>query len=213
MSEKPSLESSVNIFVDWAKARLDEMAANAGALQANLDKLDATTRTQAEQAINQLNQWIERGQKDINDVQSKGPASVAQAKADLEALWAKFQSNSANWAQLAQDQQATFQARAQAQVQAWQDLVNSYMQRLNDVHAQNKAQAEAQVEQFKTEAQKAQADLKAKVDELSKAGQTSWEAMSQALDESRTAFAKSLEMAAKNFCKRQYSKKPYSSLE
>ncbi|WP_141701303.1 hypothetical protein [Methyloceanibacter methanicus] len=61
MSDQSPLQSSVNVFVDWAKARLDEMAANAGALQANLDKLDSKTREQAEQAIAQLNQWIEQG--------------------------------------------------------------------------------------------------------------------------------------------------------
>jgi hypothetical protein len=199
MSEQPNLQSSVNVFVDWAKARLDEMAANAATLQANLNSLDATTRAQAEQAIAQINQWIEKGQKDIKTVQAQGDASIAQAKADMEALWAKFQSDSEKWAALAKDQQATFHARAQAQAQAWQNAVNDYVQRLNGVHAQNKAQAEAQVEQFKAQAQKAQADLNAKVEELSKAGQTSWSAMNQALDESRNAFAKSLETAAKSF--------------
>jgi len=199
MSEQSPLQNSVNVFVDWAKARLDEMAANAGTLQANLDKLDANTRTQAEQAIAQLNQWIEQGQSDIKNVQAQGEASVSQAKSDMETLWAKFQSDSGNWVELAQDQHATFQARAAAQAQAWQDTIGGYMQRLNDVQSQNKAQAEVQVEQLKAEAQKAQADLSAKAEELSKAGQSSWAAMSEALDQSRDAFAKSIEVAAKNF--------------
>lgn len=99
----------------------------------------------------------------------------------------------------AQAEQATFQARAQAQVQAWQDAVNGYMDRLKGVHEQNKAQGEAAVEQFKSDAQRAQADLNAKVDELGKVGQASWAAMSQAFDESRNAFAKMLEAAAKSF--------------
>jgi len=77
--------------------------------------------------------------------------------------------------------------------------VNSYMQRAAELHARNKAQAEAQVEQLKAEAQKAQADLKTKVDDLSKAGQASWAAMSQALDDSRNAFSKAIEVTAKRF--------------
>ena len=199
MSEKSPLQSNVNVFVDWAKARLDEMAANAGALQKNLDELDAKSRAQAEQAIAQLNQWIEQGQSDIKTAQAQGEAQVAQAKADMEALWANFQNNAGDWAGLLKDNQAMFQARAQAQIQAWQDTVNAYMDRVNEVHDKNKAQAEAQVAQLQADAKKAQADLTAKVDELSKAGQSSWAAMSDALDQSRNAFAKSIETAAKNF--------------
>ncbi|HML92385.1 hypothetical protein [Methyloceanibacter sp.] len=199
MSEKSPLQDSVNVFVDWAKSRLDEMSANAATLQDNLDKLDATTRSQAEQAVTQLKQWIQQGQDDVKAAQDQGQAAVAQAKADMEALWSKFQNGSGNWAELVQDQQALFQARAQAQMQAWQDAANTYMKRLNDVQEQHRSQAEAQVAEFKAQAQKAQADLNSKMDELAKAGQTSWAAMSQALDQSRDAFTKSMEMAAKNF--------------
>lgn len=183
MSEQNPMQSHVDVFVEWAKACLDEMAANAKVLGSSLDKLDATVRAQAEQAIAQVNQWIAEGQNRIKDVQAKGDASVAEARSDIEAMWIRFQNESDKWVELAKDQQAAFQARAQAQMQAWQDVVDTYMRRLAEVHAQNKAQAEAQVEQFKADAQKAQADLKAKVDDFTKAGQTSWAAMSQALDE------------------------------
>jgi hypothetical protein len=199
MSEQGPIESSVGVFVERAKARLDEMAANAKVLESRLDSLDANVRTQAEQAIAHVRQWIAEGQAQIKDVQATGDASIAEAKARIEATWSKFQSESGRWAELAKDQQATFQARAQAQAQAWQNVVNSYMQRAAELHARNKAQAEAQVEQLKAEAQKAQADLKTKVDDLSKAGQASWAAMSQALDDSRNAFSKAIEVTAKRF--------------
>jgi hypothetical protein len=52
---------------------------------------------------------------------------------------------------------------------------------------------------LKTEAQKAQADLKNKVDDLSKAGQASWAAMNPALDDLRNAFSKAIEVTAKRF--------------
>ena len=197
MSEQGPIESSVGVFVERAKARLDEMAANAKVLESRLDSLDANVRAQAEQAIAHVRQWIAEGQAQIKDVQATGDASIAEAKARIEATWSKFQSESGRWAELAKDQQATFQARAQAQ--AWQNVVNSYMQRAAELHARTKAQAEAHVEQFKAEAQKAQADLKTKVDDLSKAGQTSWAVMSQALDDSRNAVSKSIEVTAKSF--------------
>ena len=199
MSEQTPIQSSVDVFVEWAKARLDEMAANGKVLESSLDKLDASVRAQAEQAIAQVNQWVAEGQAKIKEVQAKGEVSIADAQAFIDATWARFQIESDKWVEMAKDQQATFEARAQAQAQAWQNVVNTYMQRAAEVHAQNKAQAEAQVEQLKADAQKAQADLNAKVDDLSKAGQASWDAMSQALDESRNAFVKAIEITAKRF--------------
>ncbi len=199
MSEQTLKQSSVGVFVEWAKARLDEMAADAKVLESSLDKLDASVRVQAEQAITQVNQWVAEGQAKIKDVQAKGEVGITEAQTYIEATWAKFQTESDKWVEVAKDQQATFEARAQAQAQAWQNVVNTYVQRAAEVHAQNKVQAEAQVEQLKADAQKAQSELNAKVDDLSKAGQASWGAMSQALDESRNAFAKAIEITAKKF--------------
>ena len=199
MSEVGPIQSSVGVFVEWAKARLDEMAASAKVLESRLDSLDVNVRAQAEQAIAHVKQWIAEGQAQIKNVQAKGAASIAEAKAQIEATWSKFQSESGKWAELAKDQQATFQARAQAQAQAWQNVVNSYMQRAAELHARNKAQAEAHVEQLKAEAQKTQADLQAKADHLTKAGQASWAALSGALDESRNAFSRAIEVTAKMF--------------
>lgn len=199
MSEQRPGQSNVDVFVDWAKACLDEMAASANVLESRLDSLDVGVRAQAEQAIAHLKQWIAEGQAEIKEVQAKGAASLAEAKAQMDAMWSKFQSESSQWAEMTKEQQATFQARAQAQAGAWQNAVNGYVQRAAEFHAQNQKQAEAHVQQLTAEAQKAQADLKAKADGLTKAGQASWTAMSQALDESRKAFSKAIESAAKNF--------------
>jgi hypothetical protein len=199
MSEQSPKLSSVDIFVEWAKGRLDEMAANAKVLQSRLGDLDVSLRAQAEQAVAQINRWVGEGETKIKEVQARGEAAIADAQAYIEATWPKFQAEANKWVEEAKNQQATFEARAQAQAQAWQNLVNDYVQRAAEVHAQNKVQAEVQVEQLKADAQKAQAGLNAKVDDLSKAGQASWGAMSQALDESRNAFAKAIEITAKKF--------------
>ena len=199
MSEQSPKLSSVDIFVEWAKGRLDEMAANAKVLQSRLGDLDVSLRAQAEQAVAQINRWVGEGETKIKEVQARGEAAIADAQAYIEATWPKFQAEANKWVEEAKNQQATFEARAQAQAQAWQNLVNDYVQRAAEVHAQNKVQAEVQVEQLKADAQKMQSELNAKVDDLSKAGQASWGAMSQALDESRNAFAKAIEITAKKF--------------
>lgn len=199
MSEQSPKLSSVDIFVDWAKGRLDEMAADAKVLQYRLGDLDVSLRAQAEQSVAQINRWVGEGETKTKEVQARGEAAIADAQAYIEATWPKFQAEANKWVEEAKNQQATFEARAQAQAQTWQNLVNDYVQRAAEVHAQNKVQAEVQVEQLKADAQKAQAGLNAKVDDLSKAGQASWGAMSQALDESRNAFAKAIEITAKKF--------------
>ena len=81
MSEQSPLQSSVGVFFEWAKARLDEMAASAKVLESRLDSLDVNIRAQAEQAIAHVKQWIAEGQAQIKDVQAKGAASIAEAKA------------------------------------------------------------------------------------------------------------------------------------
>ena len=96
MSEQSPLQSSVGVFVEWAKARLDEMAASAKVLESRLDSLDVNVRAQAEQAIAHVKQWIAEGQAQIKDVQAKGAASIAEAKAQIEATWSKFRANPAN---------------------------------------------------------------------------------------------------------------------
>jgi len=199
MSEQSSKKSSVDVFVEWAKERLDEMAADTKVLEARLDKFDASLRTQVQQAIAQVNDWIAEGQAKIKEAQAKGGAELTDAQAFIEATWAKFQTEADRWVEVAKSQQALFQARARVQAQAWQDVVNTYTRRASEVQTQNKAQVEAQVEQLKADAQKAQAELNAKITDLSKAGQASWAAMSQALDESRNAFAKAIETTAKKF--------------
>ncbi|MFA9443493.1 MAG: hypothetical protein ACERIG_07840, partial [Hyphomicrobium sp.] len=120
MSEQSPIQSSVGVFVEWAKARLDEMAASAKVLESRLDSLDVNVRAQAEQAIAHVKQSIAEGQAEIKDVQAKGAGSIAEAKAQMEDTWSKFQSESSRWTELTEDQQATFQARAQAQTEAWQ---------------------------------------------------------------------------------------------
>ena len=199
MSDQSPKPSSIDVFVEWAKARLDEMAADAKVLQSRLGDLDVSLRAQAEQAVTQINQWVGEGETKLKEVQSQGQAAIADAKAYIDATWPKFQAEADKWVEEAKNQQATFEARAQAQAKAWQNLVNDYVRRAAEVHAQSKVQAEAQVEQLRADAQKVQSDLNAKVGDLSKAGQASWTAMSEALDESRNAFAKAIEVAAKKF--------------
>ena len=201
MSKKAAEQSHVDAFVEWAKARLDEMAAGVKEFEANLDQLDASARADADKAVAQVHQWIAEGREKVKEVEAQGEAAIADARAYIEKAWDQFEVEANKWVEQAKNQQASFEARANAQIKAWQDTVNTYMTQATAAHAENRAAVEAQVEELKVEAGKAEAQINAKVAELNKAGTASWAAMSKALDESRNAFAKSIDTAAKNFNK------------
>jgi len=201
MSEKAAEQSHVDAFVEWAKARLDEMAAGVKEFEANLDQLDASARADADKAVAQVHQWIAEGKEKVKEVEAQGEAAIADARAYIEKAWDEFEVEANKWVEQAKNQQASFKARANAQIKAWQDTVNTYMKHAAAAHADNRAAAEAQVEQLKAEAAKAQAEMNARAAELNKAGTASWAAMSKALDGSRNAFAKAIDTTAKNFNK------------
>ena len=118
MSEQRPDLSGVDVFVEWAKARLDEMGADAKVLQSRLGDLDASLRSNAECAVAQINQWVGEGEAPLKEVKAQGEAAIADAQAYIDATWPKFQAEAYKWAEEAKNQQATFEARAKAQSQA-----------------------------------------------------------------------------------------------
>jgi chromosome segregation ATPase len=201
MNERTEDRSSVDAFVEWAKARLDEMAAGVKEFESKIGELDAELRAEAEKTAGQVHQWIAEGKEKINEVETRGEATIADAQAYIEQTWDKFEAEANKWVEQAKNGQATFEARANAQVKAWQDVVDTYMKQAAATHVENRAAAEAQVEQLKAEAKKAEAQINANVAELNKAGTASWAVMSKALDDSRKIFAQAIETTSKNLNK------------
>jgi len=201
MSERTEERSNIDAFVEWAKARLDEMAAGVKEFESKVGELDAAARADAEKAVGQAQQWIAEGKEQIKQVEAQGEAAIADARAYIEKTWGEFEAEANKWVEQAKNQQATFEARANAQVKAWQDVVDTYMKHAAATHVENRAAAEAQIEQLKAEAKKAEAQINANVAELNKAGTASWAVMSKALDDSRKIFAQAIETTSKNLYK------------
>lgn len=185
-----SEQNDIDRFMDWAKARLDEMAASARALEEKRGELEEKVRADAEAAVGQVNRWVADGEQQLKAVQEQGAAALDQARTQFEANWQEFQTQAGQWVELAENQRESFNARAEAQLKTWQGAVEQYTQKAAELHEQHRADAEAGLERLKEEAGKAQAQL----DQLGKASAASWEAMSQGLDESR----KSLDKAARD---------------
>jgi len=201
-----AVKKNVDAFAEWAKARLDEMSADAATLDTNLAQMDSDMRAQGEQTVKQVNDWVAQGQAKIAEVQTQGSSAIAGGQDYIDQIWDQFQTQADGWAENAQDQQAAFQARANAQVQSWQKMVDSYTKMAANIHAQHKAEAEVQLAQLKENAQKTQAQLNAAADQFKSAGETTWAAFREALNDSREAFSKAVEMTDKSFDEAQKKK-------
>ena len=179
-------QSNIETFVEWAKARLDEMSAAASALEAKLGELEGNFKTEAEAAVTTVKQWVAEGEAELKKVQAEGVAALEDAKAHIETMWREFETKANQWVDTASNQQETFKARAEAQVKSWQAIVDQYVKHAAEMQAQHKAGAEAELERLKTEAGKAEAHL----EQLGKAGAASWAALCEGLDVSRKSLEK-----------------------
>lgn len=190
-------QSQIDPFVEQAKARLDEMGAATKEFEARLGTLDAQIRPEAEQAIAKVQEWVKEGEAKLKELGEKGEVSIAEAQAFIEKVWAEFETVMAKWVEIANSQQATFEAQAKAQLESWQGMVDECLKRTAEVQESGKANAEVEIERLKGEAKKAEAHI----DELRKAGEASWVTMSKGLEQSRSAFEKAATQAWSEFSK------------
>jgi hypothetical protein len=190
-------QSNIETFVEWAKGRLDEMSAAASALEAKLGELEGNFKTEAEAAVTTVKQWVVEGEAELKKVQAEGMAAVEDAKAHIETMWREFETKANQWVDTASNQQETFRARADAQVNSWQATVDQYVKYAAEMQTQYKAEAETEVERLKTEAGKAQAQL----EQLGKAGAASWAVLCEGLDASRKSLEKATNDARAAFNK------------
>lgn len=175
-------------FMEWSKARLSEMQAAAKSLEGELRELEGDMRKEMEAAIEKIQVWISQGQDAMNEVQDQGKSAIADAQAEMQKNWKKFEAEIDRWAAMAHAEQKTFEARAKAQIDSWQKAFASYTDQVSSMQAEQGAKAEAGFKQWMANAEKTQADLNERMQEMAKAGQTSWDNMAKALDESRRAY-------------------------
>ncbi len=190
-------QNQIDAFLEQAKARLDEMGAAAKEFEARLASLDAQIRPEAEQALAKIKEWVDEGEAKLKDLREKGEASLGEAQAFIEKVWTDFETEIAKWVEIANSQQATFEAQAKAQLESWQGMVEEFLKKAAEAQESGKANAEAETERLKGEAKIAEARL----NELRKAGEASWGTMSKALEESRSSFKKAAQQAWTEFSK------------
>ncbi len=86
MSEK----SSIDIFVTWAKNRLDDMSVHAKILEKRLDGLSDDIREQTEDTIDTVKIWMKAGEDKIKEAQEQGEVAITETHEWFEELWKNF---------------------------------------------------------------------------------------------------------------------------
>lgn len=183
-----SAQSSMHFYLNWAKERIDEMDAALASLEAKASRLQADSKVKADQLIADLHKRRDEFEAAVKKEAEAGEAAWARTKAQLESQWNGFEAQVKAYidtvGERIEQQQATFQDVAAAQMKAWREAADLIQDQAKKFSAERRADVDAAVKQMKADA----ADADAQLQKLKQAGSKSWTALSAALAELRMAF-------------------------
>jgi chromosome segregation ATPase len=177
----------MRFFLAWARERIDEMDATLASFESKLRELEDTTRAEADRSIDALR--AQRGAfRDAVAKQARaGEAAWTRAK-DLESQWAGFETDVGRYfekfGKQVEQQQATFQMLAAAQMKAWREVADTMQQATREVAGDRRGDIEAAAARIKADAAAAQA----KLEKVPRTGFEPWSTFTTALAETRAAF-------------------------
>jgi hypothetical protein len=181
-------QSSLHVFLNWAKERIDEMDAALASFEAKASREKADLKPKVDQLIVDLKKRRDEFLASLKTEAEAGEAAGARAKADMEAQWSGFEAQVKTYFETVgkqiEQQQATFKDVAAAQAKAWRDAADKLHDAASKVAAARRADVEAALTQMKLDASEADARLQ----KIRQAGSESWSVLSAALAESRNAF-------------------------
>src|SRR5271165_2487073 len=116
-------QSSMHLYLNWAKERIDEMDAALASLEAKASQAKSDSKVKTDQVIADLKKRRDGFQASIKTQAEAGEAVWARTKADLQTQWDGFEAQVKSYFESAgrqvEQQQATFANIAAAQVKAW----------------------------------------------------------------------------------------------
>ena len=192
-------QSSMHIFFDWAKGRLDEIDATLASLETSIGRLHADARVRAEPAVADMRKARDSFGKLMKEQAQAGQETLARSKEALDSQWTAFEGSLQAYIEAAGKQidvqRAAFEARAVAQGKAWQEAIDELHKNAAAFAADRRGDLDKAVAQMRTQADAA----KVKFDKLSKASGESWGALKSALSESRGALDRAYQAAQEAF--------------
>jgi hypothetical protein len=187
----------MQLFIGWAKERTDEMDAILASLEGKSSELQAASRTEADRFISGLRAKREAFREAVEKQVQAGGAAWTQATTELETAWSGFEKEAGkyfeNFGKQVEQQQATFQMLAAAQLKAWRAITDTMQ---TTFAAERRSDVEAMVTRIKRDT----AAAEEKFQKLSRTGAEPWSALTAALAESRAAFDRA-NQAARTFLK------------
>jgi hypothetical protein len=188
-------QSSVHVYLNWTKERIDEMDAALASLEAKASQAQADSKAKADQLVADLKKRRDEFQATAKKQAEAGEAAWQRAKTQLDSQWHGFETQVKTYfdtlGKQVEQQQATFRDVAAAQMKAWRETADELHQEATKVAAAKRADVDAAVKQMKVDA----ADAEARFQTLKQAGKESWTALSAALAESRKAFDRANQQA------------------
>ena len=181
-------QSSLHVYLNWAKERIDEMDAALASFEAKATEAKADLKPKVDQLIVDLKKRRDEFQASLKTQAEAGEAAWERAKADMEAQWSDFEAQVKTYfdsvGKQIEQQQATFKDVAAAQSKAWREAADKLHDAASKIAAARRADVEAALKQMKSDASEADARLQ----KVRQAGGDSWSVLSAALAESRKSF-------------------------
>ena len=175
-------------FLDWAKARLDEMDATVTSLKSEAGKLKVAASKNAETVLADMLKQRDAFSGAIKKQETTAEDVWAKTKTALESEWKAFEASLQRYFDETREQTgqqvAVFRASAEAQRKTWLHAIEEIQKATAGVASEQKAQAEAVMKRMKTDADAA----KVKLDVLAHAATESWSAYKAGLTATRAAF-------------------------
>jgi hypothetical protein len=197
--EKQMPASSTHFFLNWAKGRIDEMDAALTSLEAKVGEVRSDLRARADHALAELRKKRDEFKETVQKQAAANEAAWTTAKTQLDADWARFQTEVQKYidsfGEQIKQQQTTFKLQADAQLRAWHEAAENFNAAAAEFAAERRAEIDAAVARMKADATTADEKLQ----KLHKAGTESWSVLTAALTETRGIFDRANESAREAF--------------
>jgi len=183
-----SENSSTQFYVNWAKARIEEIEATLKSLESKVGELGADVRLKAKEVLADLRVKRDAFAGIVKQHQNASETAWKDVQVQLEKDWAAFETAvdkyGAVYGGQVEQQAATLQARAAAQVKSWREAAENFRGAAVGLAAKGHNEIDAAVKRMQAEA----AAAETKFTKMKLAGTESWSAFGKALTESRQAF-------------------------
>jgi hypothetical protein len=196
---KMRTQSSSHYYVNWAKARLDEMDAALTSLEEKVGGVQADARDKANKALADLRKKRDDFRDTVKKQSEANEAAWTSAKTNLESEWNAFEVEVKKYVESfgkqIEQQQATFKLQSAAQLKAWREAADKLGSSTNEFAAERRGEIDAVVRRMNADA----AAAEEKLQKLNQAGVQSWSALMAALTETRAAFDRANQAAMDAF--------------